>query len=131
MAADLSASGGRVIASDFARVTFPQILRSCELWSCFSRCMRSAMELPVTDYSQIHSLVGGSRRAERWLTFDGAYRPVVLAWCQRRGLQAVDAADVTQDIFLKLPEKISTFDESKAKFRSWLKTVVQNAVTDF
>lgn len=89
------------------------------------------MDLPATNYSQLRSLIAGSRRAERWQKFDGMYRPIVLAWCQRRGLQVSDASDVTQEVFLKMPDKIATFDESKAKFRSWLKTVVHNSATDF
>jgi RNA polymerase sigma-70 factor (ECF subfamily) len=88
------------------------------------------MELPATSYSLLNSLINGSRRAETWQMFDAAYRPIIIKWCQRRGLQCDDALDVAQEILLKIPQKLNTFNASKGKFRSWLKTVVQNAVTD-
>jgi RNA polymerase sigma-70 factor (ECF subfamily) len=41
------------------------------------------------------------------------------------------AKDITGDIFLKLYEKMSTFDPSKASINTWAWTVVKNSMIDY
>lgn len=41
------------------------------------------------------------------------------------------AEDLTSDIFLKIYEKIDTFDESKASVSTWIYTVTRNTMTDY
>jgi RNA polymerase sigma-70 factor (ECF subfamily) len=65
-----------------------------------------------------------------------AYHPVVLRWCQRCGLQPVDAEDVSQDLFLRLFKAIKSYVPPPSRppggsFRCWLKTVVLHEVIDF
>jgi RNA polymerase sigma factor (sigma-70 family) len=58
------------------------------------------------------------------------YWPVVLHWCLKSGLQLADAEDLTQEITMKLFDKIHRFDRTKGQFRCWLRTVVRHAVVD-
>src|SRR5262249_36894701 len=48
-------------------------------------------------------------------------------------LQEADAEDVTQDVLLRLAEKMRTFvyDPSSGSFRGWLKTLAHHAWHDF
>lgn len=69
---------------------------------------------------------------EAWTTFVSRYAPVVFSWCVRFRLQESDAADVTQDVLVKLMRHMDRFDyePGKGRFRGWLKTVTANTVRD-
>lgn len=61
--------------------------------------------------------------SDGWIRFVQLYGPLVYGWARNSGLQAADAADVTQEVFAVIQQKISSFDpERKANgaFRSWL-----------
>jgi len=60
------------------------------------------------------------------------YSPTVFEWCRRNSLQDSDAADVTQQVLLKLVTTMQSFeyDQHRGTFRGWLKTVTENAVKD-
>jgi RNA polymerase sigma-70 factor (ECF subfamily) len=68
---------------------------------------------------------------EAWRKFVDRYGPRVLDWCRRWRLQEADAKNVTQEVLLKLFQKIRTFDPSKGTFRGWLKTVALHAWQDY
>ena len=42
-----------------------------------------------------------------------------------------DAEDITSDVFLKVYEKIDTFDETKASLSTWIYTITRNTLTDY
>jgi RNA polymerase sigma factor (sigma-70 family) len=67
-----------------------------------------------------------------WNEFVDQYGPKILGWCQKWNLQEADAQDVTQNVLLKLAERLREFryDPSKS-FRAWLKTVTHHACSDF
>lgn len=69
---------------------------------------------------------------EAWDEFVGRYAPKIFNWCRRYQLQESDAADVTQDVLVKLVRAMQSFqyDPSRGSFRAWLKTVTANAVRD-
>ncbi|TWU56969.1 ECF RNA polymerase sigma factor SigE [Rubripirellula tenax] len=69
---------------------------------------------------------------DAWNEFVEQYAPAVHAWAWQSGLQESDAADVTQEVLMKLLEKMQTFryDRSVGSFRGWLKTVTVNAAKD-
>ncbi len=67
---------------------------------------------------------------KRWSEFNAIYRPMLLAYLCKRGLNESDANDVVQDIFVKLLAKIHTYDQEKVKFRSWLFSVAHNTLID-
>jgi RNA polymerase sigma factor (sigma-70 family) len=68
---------------------------------------------------------------ERWREFNAIYRPMLLAFLRKQGLNDSDASDVVGDIFVKLLDKIQTYDREKCPFRSWLFSVAHNALIDF
>jgi RNA polymerase sigma factor (sigma-70 family) len=82
------------------------------------------------------SLLGRLRRdptnETAWGEFVDVYAPKIMGWCQKWNLQEADAQDVTQNVLVKLAEKLRdfTYDPSKS-FRAWLKTVAQHACSDF
>jgi RNA polymerase sigma-70 factor (ECF subfamily) len=67
-----------------------------------------------------------------WGAFVAYYGPKIQGWCRKRGLQAADADDVTQDVLLRLSRALRTFvyDPSRS-FRGWLRLVTQHALSDF
>ncbi len=67
-----------------------------------------------------------------WGRFVERYQPLILSWCARRGLSPNDAADVAQDVMLKMARFIRNFEyDSRRSFRAWLKTVTHNAWHDW
>src|SRR5262249_19542742 len=67
-----------------------------------------------------------------WRRFTDCYGRKIYAWCRQWNLQEADAEDVTQNVLIKLAEKMKTFvyDPEKS-FRAWLKTVTRNAWSDY
>jgi RNA polymerase sigma-70 factor, ECF subfamily len=70
--------------------------------------------------------------SETWREFVDKYAPTVYTWAWQSGLQESDAADVTQEVLLKLLEKMRVFhyDPARGSFRGWLKTITVNAARD-
>lgn len=69
---------------------------------------------------------------EAWVEFVDRYTPKIYNWCRRYHLQESDAADVTQEVLVKLVRAMNSFeyDPQRGSFRGWLKTVTANAVRD-
>ncbi len=67
-----------------------------------------------------------------WDEFVERYGRHIYRWCRQWNLQDADAEDVTQDILVKLTQKLRVFayDPSRS-FRGWLKTVAHHAWRDF
>ena len=65
-----------------------------------------------------------------WSEFVTIYRPAVLRFALRRGLQLADAEDVTQRVFVVVARKLKEWnpDAAAGSFRAWLLTVTRNAV---
>ncbi|GJQ30808.1 MAG: DNA-directed RNA polymerase sigma-70 factor [Phycisphaerae bacterium] len=65
-----------------------------------------------------------------WVEFKGRYSELIRGFCVRRGLQAADIEDVEQEVLLSLSKAMGNFnyDPGKGLFRSYLKTVVNNAI---
>jgi RNA polymerase sigma factor (sigma-70 family) len=67
-----------------------------------------------------------------WARFVGLYGPKIRVWCRRWGLQAADVEDVTQDVLLRLAQKLGTFRYDPTRsFRGWLHTVTHNVLAGF
>jgi RNA polymerase sigma-70 factor (ECF subfamily) len=82
------------------------------------------------------SLLARLRLAEAdqaaWGEFVERYGRKIYGWCRHWGLQEADAEDVTQDVLLKLAEKMKTFAyDATGSFRAWLKTLTHHAWQDF
>jgi RNA polymerase sigma factor (sigma-70 family) len=89
------------------------------------------MILPSTHLSLFLPLQRGEQNQEAWQAFHARYHDVILTWCRRRDLPSACAEDLTQEIWLKLLHDIRTYDPAKGRLRSWLKTVVNNTLTDY
>jgi RNA polymerase sigma-70 factor (ECF subfamily) len=82
------------------------------------------------------SLLGRLRRnpldAAAWGEFVEHYGAKIYAWCCKYRLQEADAQDVTQNVLLKLAQKMRdfTYDPDRS-FRAWLKTLTVHAWSDF
>ena len=68
-----------------------------------------------------------SNQTQAWERFVELYTPLLIYWSRRTGLQAQDAADLVQDIFVLLVQKIPEFTYQKDQsFRGWLRTILMN-----
>lgn len=86
----------------------------------------------LTSLTLLASLRDDVRKHQAWYDFMDRYGPRVEGWCRRWGLQEADAHDVTQNVMLQLARQMETFEyDSRARFRSWLKTVAWRAWADF
>jgi RNA polymerase sigma-70 factor (ECF subfamily) len=65
---------------------------------------------------------------EAWNAFVARYGPRIRQWCRRWNLQDADAEDVTQDVLLRIAQRLRDFRYDPARsFRAWLKTVTRHA----
>ena len=102
--------------------------------------VRAALEEPrVDDRKKLMSntdtrgsiIVGVCQRdPERWREFDAIYRPMLFAFLRKQHLNESDAEEVVQDIFVRLLDKIHTYDRERVRFRSWLFAVAHNSLVD-
>jgi len=66
-----------------------------------------------------------------WKRFVDLYTPLLFYWARRAGLQSPDDADLVQDVFALLVEKLPLFDyDSQKSFRGWMRTIVLNKWRD-
>lgn len=67
-----------------------------------------------------------------WGEFVEQYGRKIYGWCRKWNLQEADAQDITQNVLLKLADKIRDFSYDPSRsFRAWLKTLTNHAVSDF
>jgi RNA polymerase sigma-70 factor (ECF subfamily) len=69
---------------------------------------------------------------QAWSDFVQRYGRIIFRWCRHWNLQEADAEDVTQNVLLRLAQKMPAFvyDPSRS-FRAWLKTMTHHAWSDF
>jgi RNA polymerase sigma-70 factor (ECF subfamily) len=88
--------------------------------------------LPTTCVTLLTRLRQDPSDQAGWDEFVERYGRHIYRWCRQWKLQDADAEDVTQDILVKLTQKLRAFayDPSRS-FRGWLKTVAHHAWRDF
>ena len=88
--------------------------------------------LPTTRVTLLTQLRQDPSDQAGWDEFVERYGRHIYRWCRQWKLQDADAEDVTQDILVKLIQKLRafTYDPSRS-FRGWLKTVTHHAWRDF
>jgi RNA polymerase sigma-70 factor (ECF subfamily) len=88
--------------------------------------------LPTTRVTLLTQLRQDPSDQAGWEEFVECYGRHIYRWCRQWKLQDADAEDVTQDILVKLIQKLRafTYDPSRS-FRGWLKTVTHHAWRDF
>jgi RNA polymerase sigma-70 factor (ECF subfamily) len=137
-----NAAGPRIVGTaespqqyvDFTGVKAPPLLI---LWK--AQAATSLEELRVNHGKKFMSntetrvsiIIGVCQRdPERWREFDAIYRPMLFAFLRKQRLNESDAEEVVQDIFIKLLDKIHTYDREQVRFRSWLFAVAHHALID-
>jgi len=90
---------------------------------------RAPADWPTTSERLLGELVEGCN-SEAWNHFAKIYGAVLQRFCERRGLQPVDAEDVVQKVLIAVSQQIANFDirPDKGRFRSWLATIAKRAV---
>jgi len=80
------------------------------------------------------SLLGRAKAGEdqAWRRLVDLYAPLLYEWCRRHGLQAEDAGDVAQEVFVAVARSIEGFrrDRPNDSFRGWLWTITRNKIRD-
>lgn len=71
----------------------------------------------------------GDRQAANELV--SRYYDEIYAFVYRQTTDVELAMDLTQEIFIAMLKGISSFDEKKAKFRTWLYRIASNKITDY
>jgi len=64
---------------------------------------------------------------QAWEELVGRYRRFIFHILQEMGVEADDIEDVAQQVFLSLIKDLSSYDQSRARFRTWLSAVIRNA----
>lgn len=66
-----------------------------------------------------------------WDSFVEVYSPLIYGFCRLRKLQATDAADITQEVLVRVSKAIRAFeyDRERGLFRDWLARIVGNEVS--
>jgi RNA polymerase sigma-70 factor (ECF subfamily) len=68
---------------------------------------------------------------DAWTRFVKLYSSLLYNWAHRLGLRDPDAADLVQDVFATLVQKLPEFHyDPQNSFRSWLRTVMLNKWRD-
>jgi RNA polymerase sigma-70 factor (ECF subfamily) len=68
---------------------------------------------------------------DAWQRFTELYTPLLYDWARHLGLQSQDAADLVQQVFTVLVEKLPEFSYQRHKsFRAWLRTITLNKQRD-
>ncbi|XZE43523.1 RNA polymerase sigma factor [Pirellulaceae bacterium SH467] len=80
-------------------------------------------ETPVSLLYRIRS----SNGSNDWGRFVELYTPLLFHWAKRIGCQETDAADLVQDVFVILWQKLPHFDyDANQSFHAWLKVIFIN-----
>lgn len=70
---------------------------------------------------------------EAWQRFDECYGPLLRLWLVRRGVDANDADDLTQEVMQVALAELRGFEHNgrRGAFRNWLKQVLANRLRTF
>ena len=68
--------------------------------------------------------------AAAWQEIVQQYNRRIYNICYRFSGSADDAADLTQEVFIKIYRTLNTFDGSRAAFMTWVTTVTRNLLVD-
>lgn len=58
------------------------------------------------------------------------YYGKVYGYCRSRLPSSQDAEDVAADVFVKVYEKLGSYDENKSSLSTWIYTITRNTLTD-
>lgn len=87
------------------------------------------MNLPDTRPSLLLR-VRDANDADAWDEFGQIYRPVIVRLAKIKGMQDADADDLAQHVLFAVSRAVDRWqpDASRGRFRTWLRTVTNNAI---
>ena len=86
---------------------------------------------PSTDIELVSRLCCEQATESDWRKFYDGYQALIRQWCQKAGVSSSELDDVFHDILIKLVDGVASYERRGGhRFRSWLKTVVVNSLTD-
>lgn len=69
---------------------------------------------------------------QAWSRFVSLYTPVLFYWARRQGVPASDTADLVQEVFAVLVDKMPSFQYDRNRsFGVWLRTITANKGRDY
>ena len=73
-----------------------------------------------------------ARDAEAWRQLVELYGGAVYSWCRQSRLAHEDIADIFQEVFHTVAQKLGSFRKEKPSdtFRGWLRTITRNKIND-
>lgn len=81
------------------------------------------------------TLIGAAknRDPDAWQSLVTIYGPTVFGWCKRSGLSDDLAADIVQDVWASIGQKLDQFRKipNQGSFRGWLWTITRNKIHDW
>jgi len=84
------------------------------------------MTMNTTSASLLEQLRQPTNRAS-WERFVLLYTPLLYYWARKLGLREADSAEMVQETFVVLFQKLPTFEYERQKgFRNWLRTILLN-----
>jgi RNA polymerase sigma-70 factor, ECF subfamily len=92
---------------------------------------RSRRDAESTSMSLLGRVKAGE--GEAWRRLVDLYGPSLYNWCRRRNLEADEAADVAQEVFVAVFRNIGGFhrDRPGDSFRGWLCQITENKIRDY
>lgn len=85
----------------------------------------------TTTHASLIARLGDREDPSAWREFWERYGDLIRGFAKRRGVQGPDADDLVQDVMVALTKAMPgfTYDPTRGKFRSYLKTVVVHAIS--
>ncbi|HZL89907.1 MAG TPA: sigma-70 family RNA polymerase sigma factor [Pirellulaceae bacterium] len=73
-----------------------------------------------------------ARQVDAWEKLVSLYGPLIYRWCRRWGLQASDAENVGQEVFIRVASGLGEFHGNQPgdTFRGWLYRITHNCFVD-
>ena len=65
---------------------------------------------------------------QAWEEFVSFYETFIFILLRQMNIPYQDCDDLTQAVLIKVWKKLATFDPARAKFRTWLSTLIRNTV---
>lgn len=66
-----------------------------------------------------------------WTKFERLYAPLLASWARRHGFHETDAADLAQEVLVKLTKQLPAYERQPGgSFRGWLYRITANTARD-
>ena len=94
--------------------------------------MRAARPDAVVTRASLIGRLKNWKDQKSWEEFHQTYRPLIIGFALKQGLDAEAAEDIAQDTLLSVARSIAGFsyDPARSTFRNWLFTVARHRILD-